>query len=222
MIRALLFLLLSVPGYAASPLVGTWNKDGSPLARLAADGTGTVRGEAVRWKASGRTLSLTYVEDGRVETLFYSLEGAALTVTMDGESETYIRAAPGGAKAPKSVSVTPSPASSDSLSKTLLSSPWCYLRYNQHAGTTRQERAVFRPDGTWSSAARGETYSSGASGTAYGQSDSATGGRWQTKGGRLLMSEGRAALEEVSLKMARNSNGYPILTVEGKEYSQCR
>ncbi len=223
MMRVLLLLLLSVPASAASPLVGAWTKDGEVLSRIAADGTGVVRGEPVRWKASGRSITLLYVGDGRVERMTYVLDGDALTVTMDGESETYIRAAAGGAKASKQApAAKASPAGSDSLSKTLVSSPWCYIRYNQVAGTTKQERAVFRADGTWSAGAQGETYSSGMHGTAYGQSNSSSGGRWTVKGGRLFMGEGRGALEDVDLKQSRNSNGYPLLTVGGKEYYQCR
>ncbi len=223
MIRALLLLLLSAPAFGASPLVGTWNKDGSALAVLKADGSGVVRGEAVRWRASGTTLTLVYDEEGEVETMSYRLAGDRLTVTMNGQTETYTRA--GAQKTPaaaKGAAAAATPTGSDSLSKMLLSSAWCYFRYNQHAGTTKQERVVFRADGTWVSGAQGEIYSSGMHGTAHGQSNSSSGGRWQAKGGSLRLSEGPGALQDVGLKVTRNSNGYPILNADGKEYSQCR
>ncbi|MDX6771030.1 MAG: hypothetical protein SF051_15980 [Elusimicrobiota bacterium] len=216
--NALLPFLLATVSFAASPLVGTWNKDGSVLASLKADGSGVVRGETVRWRASADTLTLVY-EEGEVETMTYKLAGDALTVTMDGQTEVYTRA---GAKKPAAKGAAAAPAGSDSLSKLLLSSAWCHFRYNQHAGTTKQERVVFRADGTWTSGARGETYSSGRNGTAYGQSDSASGGRWQAKGGRLFLSEAGAAPQDAGLTVTRNSNGYPILNADGKEYSQCR
>lgn len=220
-----LLLLLAGPA-AAGDLTGTWLKDGQVLSRIKADGTGVVRGEAVHWKASGNTLTLVYDEEGEVETMRYKLDGDRLTVTMNGQTETYTRKG-GGTKAGKATAkpetAPAKPAGSDSLSQTLTASPWCYMRYNQVAGTTRQERVVFFKDGTWGAGSQYETYSSGMYGTAAGQSNSRNGGRWETRwGGRLFMSEGGGSLENVGLSMSRNSNGYPIMTVDGKEYYQCK
>lgn len=217
---ALLLLALATPASAASPLVGSWNKDGVPASVVRADGTATVEGEAVRWKASGKTLTLTYA-DGRVETMAYVLDGDTLTVTMEGESEVYTRAKP-AAKGKASAAPAPTPAGKDKLSTMLTGSAWCYFYYNKISGTSKQERVVFNKNGTWGSGARGETYSSGMYGTVSGQSDSGSGGRWAVKGGSLLMSEGGAALEDVGLKVSKNSNGWPILNAGGKEYSSCR
>lgn len=221
MIKTALLLFALVPSaFAASPLVGTWNKDGVPSAEVRADGTATVDGETVRWKAAGKTLTLSYA-DGRVETMAYALDGDALTVTMEGESEVYTRAKPKKAgKAAAAPAATP--AGKDKLSTMLMGSAWCYFRYNNVSGTSKQERVVFNKNGTWSSGARGETYSSGMYGTASGQTDSSSGGRWAVKGGDLLMSEGGGALEDVGLKVSKNSNGWPILNAGGKEYSSCR
>jgi hypothetical protein len=173
----------------------------------------------VRWKASGNTLTLRYA-DGRAEVMEYALRGDVLTVTMEGESETYTRA--GKPKAAKDKAAAPAPAGKDKLSTMLTGSAWCYFRYNKVSGTSKQERVVFSKNGTWGSGARGETYSSGMYGTVSGQSDSASAGRWAVKGKSLLMSEGGGALEDVGLSVSYNSNGYPILNAAGKEYSSCR
>jgi hypothetical protein len=221
---SLLLLLASTVLAADSPLVGTWLKDGAPFAEFRADGTGRVDHDAVRWKADGKTLTLDY-GDGEVERLAYSLKGDALKTVMDGEPATFTRAGkPAGKAAAKAVAKdapAPAKAGGDSLSKLLLSSPWCWFYYNQHAGTTRTERVVFRADGTWSSGASSELYSSGAAGTGVVGSNRGGGGRWKAAGGRLLMAEGGAPLEDAGLSVTRNSNGYPILKSDGKEYSQC-
>ena len=204
---------------AESPLVGTWLVENGLKAVLKADGTGVVRGDAVHWKAEGKMLTLAYDEDGRLEVMAYKVAPNSLTISGGGESATYQRegAAAKAEKAPKAEK-----AGKDELSKLLQSSPWCYFRYNQISGSSHQERAVFHGDGRWSSGARGESYSSGAYGTVAGQTDSSAGGRWQAKGGRLLMSEGGGPLQDTGLQVTQNSNGYPILKSEGKEWSQCR
>ena len=72
--------------------------------------------------------------------------------------------------------------------------------------------------------ARGEGYSSGDGGTMASQHDSQGGGLWKVLNGTLYMSnpsEGQP-LSPVDLQIKQNSNGYPILTADGTEYSQCR
>ncbi len=207
--------------FAAEPLLGVWEKDGAAYSEVRADHTATVGGEKVKWSADAHTLTLTYA-DGRKEKMAYALEKNQLTVYMNGESETYARGASKGKAAKAAAAKAPAEkAGSDKLSTLLLSSAWCHFRYNKYAGTTHQERVVFRRDGTWDSGKRGETYSSGTNGTAYGQSDSSSGGRWKVKGDALLLSEGAGELGDAGLRVTRNSNGYPILNSGGKEYSSC-
>lgn len=215
-----LTLFLSAAAPASDALIGVWLKDGAPFADLRADGRGRVDHDEVAWKADGRTLRLTYA-NGETETMVYTLRKDALTVVMDGEAETYSRAP---VKAAAKASAAKAPAAKpgkDKLTELLLSSPWCHFRYNKFADTTRQERVVFRPDGTWGSGSRSEIYSSGSAGTANVQSDSASGGRWSVKGSALLLSQGGGPLEDAALSVTHNSNGYPILNAGGKEYSSC-
>ena len=214
MISALLAaLILASPCPARSsdsPLVGTWTRDGAAYAEFRADGTGRVDGQAVAWSSDGRAVTLVN-QNGESERVPFRLERGALKVAIDGRPATLRR---GTGKASR--------AGKDGLSALLLSSPWCNFSYNKISGASHEERVVFRSDGTWSSGARGESYSSGAYGSVAGQSGSASSGRWQSRGGRLLMSKGAAPVEDTGLSVARNSNGYPILTTGGKEYSQCR
>jgi len=216
--RALaVLLLISATSLRAapSPLVGAWSKDGAPFAELKSDGSGRVDQDAVSWKADARTLTLVY-RDGTVEKMAFTLKGDRITVVMDGTATVLTRAKT-GAKAAKA-----SAAGKDQLSSLLLSSAWCSFTYNKYSGASHQERVVFRANGAWDSGARGETYSGGAAGTVAGQSGSSSGGRWQVRGSSLLMSSGRAALEDVGLAVSRNSSGYPILKTGNKEFASCR
>ncbi len=203
-------------------LVGTWLKDGGVFAELRSDGTGRIDQDQVSWKADGKRLLISY-GDGGTELFSYRLDGPLLRVTVDGEVMTLKRA--DGVKTEKAKpgkKTEKAAASKDRLSELLLSSAWCSFTYNERTGASHQSRVVFRGDGTWSSGARGETYSSGKYGTVSGQSDSGDGGLWRAQGGRLLLSQGAGPLEDAGLGVKLNSNGYPILTAGGREYSQCR
>lgn len=81
---------------------------------------------------------------------------------------------------------------------------------------------VFAPDGTVAETANGETTSSGAPGSTYSMNGSGQQGRWKAEGGQLLMSADGTQWVPQSLKIERNSNGYPIITSGGKEYMMCR
>ncbi|MEQ1919894.1 MAG: hypothetical protein ABL955_11900 [Elusimicrobiota bacterium] len=221
--QVLVAVLLLVAPFAqsAGPLVGVWNKDGAPYAELRADHTGQVGTEAVKWAADARSLTLTY-ENGKKDKMSFLLNKNILTIIMDGEMAIYTRGESKSAgPKPKTAKAPLEKAGKDKLSTLLLSSSWCSFRYNKISGASHQERVSFRPNGSWDSGARSESYSSGAGGTVSGQSDTSSGGRWQVKGTALLMSRGGGALEDTGLSVSRNSNGYPILNTGGKEYSSC-
>ncbi len=118
----------------------------------------------------------------------------------------------------------PTDAPSAQLSHLLLSSAWCSFTYNKVSGASHQTRVQFSANGHWSSGSRGETYSSGSNGSVAGQHDEETGGQWVVQQGQLFMSNPpeTPALSPVNLTIRRNSNGYPILTADGTEYSSCR
>lgn len=231
-VPALLVLMLSagaaMAGQAVDPnLVGDWSLHGQPFVTFKADGSGTMEGDPFRWTADGRHLTISD-QDG-TERHPYQIKGGHLSVTMEGGLLLLERMGRGSAKAedPKG---KPSPGAKadrpgqDQLAQLLLSSAWCSFSYNKVSGASHSSRAQFFPDGTWSASARGETYSSGPAGSVAGQHDSGGRGQWKVEQGRLFMSNPpeAPALAPVDLTVARNSSGYPILTADGTEYSQCR
>ncbi len=117
----------------------------------------------------------------------------------------------------------PQPAGNDQLSRLLVSSAWCWLKYA--SGNTYQERVVFSPNGTWSSNKESEIYGRNdyAGTTAHSVGTGGTGGQWAVKGGQLYMSNPPETPQLVPfpLQVTRNSNGYPIINADGKEYSMC-
>ena len=117
----------------------------------------------------------------------------------------------------------PRAAGSDQLSRLLMSTAWCYFSYNKISGASHSERFAFFGNGTWSNGSRGETYNSGAAGTYAGQSDSAGGGRWEVRDGQLWMctNENPVLQPLIGWRVSQNSNGYPIINYNGKEYSSC-
>ncbi|MBM4778723.1 MAG: copper resistance protein NlpE [Archangiaceae bacterium] len=114
-------------------------------------------------------------------------------------------------------------AGNDQLSQLLMSSAWCWLKYA--SGNTYQERIVFSANGTWSSNKESEIYGSNqyAGTSAHSVGASGAQGQWAVKGGQLYLSDPPETpqLVPVPLQITRNSNGYPIITADGTEYSQC-
>ncbi|MBL8933844.1 MAG: PD40 domain-containing protein [Archangium sp.] len=114
-------------------------------------------------------------------------------------------------------------AGNDQLSQLLMSSAWCWLKYA--SGNTYQERIVFSPNGTWSSNKESEIYGSNqyAGTSAHSVGSSGAQGQWAVKGGQLYLSDPPETpqLVPVPLQITRNSNGAPIITADGREYSQC-
>lgn len=121
-----------------------------------------------------------------------------------------------GAQAPKA-------AGNDQLSQLLMSSAWCWLKYA--SGNTYQERIVFSANGTWSSNKESEIYGSNqyAGTSAHSVGASGAQGQWAVKGGQLYLSDPPETpqLVPVPLQITQNSNGAPIITADGKEYSRC-
>lgn len=114
------------------------------------------------------------------------------------------------------------------LTQLLLSSAWCSFSYSQTSGRTSTSRNVFLTDGrlligTNTEGGTVNQYGGTATpnGSVYSQSQGGQTARWQVQGGRLFVDLG-AGPQPVALSVARNSNGYPIITADGTEYSQCR
>lgn len=215
-------LLFAAPTDEAR-LIGQWGLGGQPFLVLGAKGQGTMDGEAMRWSVQSGKLVLSDGEES--EQVAYRLEGDRLTLDLDGVALTLERmgkaeVAPAPPGPPPKTA--PAPAAGEPLAQLLISSPWCSFSYAN--GTTRTSRVLFLPDGTWSAGSNRETQWSGPNGSLYGQNASGEAGRWTVKGGQLLMSAPPETpeLTPVPVNVTKNSNGYPIVTADGKEYSQCQ
>ena len=202
--------------------MGQWGLGGQPFLVLGAQGQGTIDGEAVRWSLSSGKLILSDGEES--EQVAYRLEGDRLTLDLEGVALTLERLgkpATAATAASPPVKAAPAPnTSAEPLAQLLTSSPWCSFTYSN--GTTRTTRVMFMPDGTRSEGASRETQWTGSNGSLYGQNSSGEAGRWQVKSGQLLMSAPPETpeLTPVPVTVTKNSNGYPIVTADGKEYSQ--
>jgi hypothetical protein len=212
-------------------LVGTWLAGQTPFVTFNANGTGTMEDGKVKWSADGRTLVVTD-EEGSADTLGYTVAGGTLTLNMGGMpvvlTKAGAKAGPLSAKAQQLGQTAPVQqtqprgAANDQLSQLLLSSAWCNFRYNKVSGTSSSSRYQYFRDGTWSTGGRTETYNSGANGTVSGQYDSSNRGHWEVRGGQLFMSmPENPVLQPVPFTIALNSNGSPIITANGLEYSMC-
>lgn len=214
-------LLLAAPTDEAR-LIGQWGLGGQPFLVLSAKGQGTMDGEPMRWSVVSGKLVLSDGEES--EQVAYRLEGDRLTLDLEGTALTLERLGKADASPkPSSPPTSPNPSpSQEPLAQLLVSSPWCSFSYSN--GTTRTSRVLFLPDGTWSVGANRETQWSGQNGSLYGQNSSGGAGRWAVKGGQLLMSAPPETpeLTPVATTVTKNSNGYPIVTADGKEYSQCQ
>lgn len=215
-------------------LVGTWLAGQTPFVTFNANGSGTMEDGKVKWSADGRTLVVTD-EEGSADTLGYTVAGGTLTLNMGGMpvvlTKAGAKAGPLSAKAQQlgqtapvqqAQPQAPRGAGNDQLSQLLLSSAWCNFRYNKVSGTTNTSRYQYFRDGTWTTGARSESYNSGAYGTVAGQSDSSNAGHWEVRSGQLFMSTPEnPVLQPVPFSIALNSNGSPIITANGLEYSRC-
>ncbi|MGV3621435.1 MAG: hypothetical protein ACO1OB_11495 [Archangium sp.] len=211
MLLALVVVLAAAPKQD-SRLVGTWTLEGQPFVTLNANGTGTMEGDALKWRTEG-TVLLLVDEDGETDKVPFKVEGDALSLNVGGMTMNLTRA---GKKAAK----TEQPAGNDQLSKLLLSSNWCWLRSAN--GNSYTQKVHFAPNGTWQDFSESDIYVSNPNAVAQATGNRSGGGQWQVKNGQLwLSSSDSPQLQPVQLSITRNSNGYPIINADGREYSMC-
>ena len=139
--------------------------------------------------------------------------------------------APGIASPGVSPSPLPSPSGpagprDQQLTSLLLSGKWCSFSYSGVSGTasgrSETETIQFLQDGSAQVQVGGESYYGGAAGSVAGQSDGAGQFHWRASGGQLMISTDQGATwQDIGLEVTYNSNGYPILNADGKEYAQC-
>lgn len=219
------------------PYVGSFVSDANQSISVHKQGTtyrGTIVAEGVEYpytaRKVGRALVGTFQAQGQGFMFTAAVQGDQMTFIANGET-TYLRRGSARAgqrreeprSAGRSQGATPQAATGQDaqIQRILLSSPWCYMRYSQTLGSTNTERGVYTPDGRLVVTTGHEMVSSGANGTAYGSGNGGSVYRWRVANGDLQLAEQGGEFTPVGLRITQNSNGYPILNVGGKEYSQC-
>ena len=221
-----------------------WSADGKTLT-VTDDGGGvdtltyTLSGGTLTLNMGGVPMALTKAGAGvqvKKQGIFSAKAGKGNQVSEEeadrealAEAQAYLAkngqaGQPGAAQRPlQPQAQPPHAAGNDQLSQLLLSSAWCSFHYNKNTGSSSSSRYQFYRDGTWSNGARTETWNSGANGTVNGQYDSGNRGRWEVRNGTLFVSTpDNPMLQPVAgFNVTRNSNGYPIINADGREFSSC-
>ena len=190
-------------------LVGPWTGSESTIV-LGQDGT-TVFG-GIRYHYTTDAKIITLVGSDGTFRFPYQLKGDVLTLLVNGAVETFHCGTAGS---------SPQGSGGGGMSESLmLSSAWCTFSYNKVSGYSNTTRWVFSPNGTYSKGGRGEGSSSGYGGTMASQHNSGGGGRWKVVNGQLYI--GDTIPQPVQSVVKHNSNGSPIVVVNGVEYSRCK
>jgi len=129
--------------------------------------------------------------------------------------------APAPVPAPARSAPVASTAQDQQAAQFLMANRWCSFSYSQTSGSTSTEQVQFNQDGTATRSGQRETQSSNPNGSYYGNSQNGDRGYWRVQGGQLMLSQDGAQWTLMPSQVTRNSNGYPILNLGGKEYSQC-
>ncbi len=207
--------------------------NGTDLVGLATGGGGGVYLEA---RLEGAGVHMILVELGPGNQPRYD-QARELMFTRQSGAGAPAGGAPSPAgpmpKAPAAPAMTPQDVQ---VSQLLLSSRWCHFSYSgvsgSSSGSSYTETVVFSPDGGMVVQTGGESYYSAdvrnstgdviARGSTAGQQGGGQQYRWRVSQGMLMTSTDGMTWQPTPLQITQNSNGYPIITANGKEYSQCR
>ena len=221
----------------ADPFAGTFAGDGLTLTlqRAGSSYTGSAISEGTTYRVlaqrAGQMLTGTYEGPGGSLPFQAMVQGDVMQLAAGGATYTLQRQSGmgqglgGAAGAAGAGGVTSGSSEDQQIAQLLVSSRWCTMTYSggvgTTSGTTRYERLVFRADGTGSRATSSEVYSSGDAGIAAGQSAGGSPFQWRVEGGVLVSTTDGANWVRTPMRISRNSNGYPIITANGKDYAMC-
>jgi len=201
--------------------------------------TGTLSGNGSTFQVQGeiKPSGLVGTVTGNGATLFIAaeLEGKQLKLVLvepgpggkpnlnSARQLVMTRSGAAGAPAAKAAPAAPAGGSAQDaqVAQFLSGNAWCAFSYNQRTGSSSKERVVFRRDGIVVQQTGGESYNSGPNGSVAGQSWGGNQARWRTRNGQLELSQDGVNWAPQVLNVTRNSNGYPIINANGKEYMQC-
>ncbi len=203
---------------------------------------GTVEDEDLFGTAVGDAGSMyleAYEEDGEIELILAEL-GPNNQPNFDAASEIVllrqgsasnmpVQPSPGGPPTPSQPPTAQAPtaatAQDQQLIQLLLSSKWCSFSYSGVSGTSSgrstTESFLFMQNGTALVETGGESYYGGDAGSVAGQRGASGQLRWRVNNGELSLSTDGTTWQTVDLRVSYNSNGYPILNADQKEYAQC-
>jgi hypothetical protein len=229
---ALLFVIpIASWSQVKKELVGKYQMEvqGGDMLELRADGTASLAGENMKWSAKGNQLQVG------PDLMTYVLQGDRLVVNVGVVQLGWKRIGGGTsnlspmARAANKTNGSETTAAQNTgnpqdaqARQVLTSSAWCSFTYNKVSGTSTTRKVVFRPDGVLTINGGAETYSSGYGGTYAGQSSSGGTMLWKVENLRLLIDQRNGTgFQDIGLTTSKNSNGYPILHAEGREYAMC-
>lgn len=123
----------------------------------------------------------------------------------------------------------PRPTEDAQVLQLFTATAWCSYGYG--GATETKERYVLAADGRFQGRTGSETVRTGQNTNMYGEVQQTFGawgsgveqlaGCWQYSGERLAFSADGRTWAPGATALGRNSNGWPILTFEGKEYFTC-
>jgi hypothetical protein len=212
-------------------LIGKYQMEaqGGDTLELHADGSASLAGDRMQWSAKGNQLQVG------PDVMTYVLQGDRLVVKVGvvqivwkrigGASNSLSPMARAASKAntPAVTAAENGGSPQDAQARQVLtSSAWCSFTYNKVSGTSTTRKVVFRSDGVMTINGGAETYSSGYGGSYAGQSSSGAMMLWKVENLRLLIDQRNGTgFQDIGLTTSKNSNGYPILHADGREYAMC-
>lgn len=222
----------------ADPYLGTFTSDANEVVTVRIQGstyTGSIstNGTEYPWtgRKIGRSLIGSFQAQGQSFLFQAAVQGDQMTFLANGTTTLLHRGTAvarnrsredtGGDGRSRRGPAPGATGQDAQIERILLSSPWCYMHYSQTLGSTNTERGVFLRDGRLVVGTGHEMASSGENGTVFGGGNGSAEYRWRVANGDLLISQQGGPFAPTGLRITQNSNGYPILNVSGKEYSQC-
>jgi len=218
------------------PFAGSFAGDGITLTLTRSGdvytGSATSEGEQYRVRAqvSGSVMTGVYEGGGGQLPFQAVVAGDVMQLAAAGETHTLRRQGGAGRGLAGGVRGGAGPTASTSeerqIAQLLTGNQWCTMTYSgvvgSTSGTTRYERLVFRADGTGTRRTSTEWSNSNDAGAAAGQGSGGSAFTWRLDGSVLVSStDGGASWVRTPMRFSRNSNGYPIITANGKDYAIC-
>jgi hypothetical protein len=214
-----------VDAKGGNTLIGRWvyqQDNATSEIVLEAAGSGSFNGTPLRYEVHGNQIFVSI--NGGLQAYFYELKQNHLSL---GGGDLAAPVQFTRASKSKNTQKTPknSTGNDDAIKRVLLANDWCSFSYSGGGGGSYGHSSTSRvhlsSDGRISRTSGSENYSSNQYGSVASQGNSGDGGRWEVRGGVLYLASGNAPLQPVNLSITRNSNGSPILKVDGIEYMQC-